>query len=189
MVGVGRRRALHRIETLRLVSGVRGWRTFADAGTLQFSTQRLRFRSERERRRRRGLADSLSQNRTFGYEGGAGRGGWSPAVAELGVGGGFKDAIAEPGQWTIGGTAFGEMLPNHANRVTLEATVKDKWGLPVLRIDCTIGENDTMMRKDMIADMAEMLSATDVRDVKTFDEGYVPGQGIHEMGTARMGRD
>ncbi len=135
------------------------------------------------------FGDKRQYLRGFGYEGGAGREGWSRAVAELGVGAGFKDAIAEPGQWTIGGTAFGEMLPNHANRVTLDGEKKDKWGLPVLKIDCAIGENEQLMRKDMMADMAEMLSESGVRDVKPFDQGYTPGQGIHEMGTARMGRD
>jgi choline dehydrogenase-like flavoprotein len=125
--------------------------------------------------------------RGFGYEGSANREGWSRAVAELGVGGGFKDAAAEPGQWSVGGTAFGEMLPNHANTVTLDETRKDKWGLPVLKIDCATGENERLMRVDMANDMAEMLSACGVKNVRTFDEGYFPGMGIHEMGTARMG--
>jgi choline dehydrogenase-like flavoprotein len=127
--------------------------------------------------------------RGFGYEGGASRAGWSRKVAELGVGGAFKDAAAEPGQWTIGGVAFGEMLPNHANRITLDHTRKDKWGLPVLAIDCATGENERLMRIDMANDMAEMLEATGVRDVSTYDGEYFPGMGIHEMGTARMGRD
>jgi choline dehydrogenase-like flavoprotein len=126
--------------------------------------------------------------RGFGYEGAAGREGWSRAVAELGVGGGFKDAMAEPGRWTMGGTAFGEMLPNHDNKVTLDETKKDKWGLPVLKIDCALGENERLMRRDMAADMAETLEAAGVTGVATFDKEYFPGAGIHEMGTARMGR-
>src|SRR4029079_10678855 len=93
------------------------------------------------------------------YRGSASRDGWSRAVAELGVGGDFKDKAAEPGQWTIGATAFGEMLPNHNNKVSIDQTKKDKWGLPVLAIDCAIGENEMAMRKDMTADMAEMLEA------------------------------
>ena len=125
--------------------------------------------------------------RGFGYEGAAGRDGWSRAVAELGVGGAFKDMLAEPGAWTVGGTAFGEMLPNHANVVTLDENRKDKWGLPVLKIDCATGENERLMRNDMANDMAEMLEAAGVKDVHTFDEPCFPGMGIHEMGTARMG--
>ena len=133
--------------------------------------------------------DTRPYLRGFGYEGGASRESWSRAVAELGVGGAFKDAMAQPGEWTIGATAFGEMLPNHANHVTLDESRKDKWGLPVLKIDCATGENERLMRKDMMSDMAEMMSAAGVKDVSTFDNGYFPGMGIHEMGTARMGRD
>jgi len=125
--------------------------------------------------------------RGFGYEGSANRQGWSRAVAEMGVGGGFKDAAAEPGAWSVGGSAFGEMLPNHANVVTLDETKRDKWGLPVLKIDCATGENEHRMRKDMANDMAEMLEAAGVQDVHTYDEPCFPGMGIHEMGTARMG--
>ena len=65
----------------------------------------------------------------------------------------------------------------------------DKWGLPVLAIDCATGENERLMRRDMMNDMAEMLEATGVKDVRVYDNGYFPGMGIHEMGTARMGRD
>ncbi|MCC6930096.1 MAG: GMC family oxidoreductase [Gemmatimonadaceae bacterium] len=125
--------------------------------------------------------------RGFGYEGGAGRRGWEFKVAELGVGGAFKDRAAQPGTWSIGGTAFGEMLPNHDNKVTLDPEKRDKWGLPVLRMDCAIGENERLMRKDMANDMAEMLEAAGAREVTTFDHDYFPGMGIHEMGTARMG--
>jgi choline dehydrogenase-like flavoprotein len=133
--------------------------------------------------------DKRDYLRGFGYQGGAGREGWSRAVAELGVGGTFKDTMAQPGKWTIGATAFGEMLPNHANMASIDQTKKDKWGLPVLKIDCATGENEHRMRKDMKADMAEMLEQCGVKDVHTFDDTYYPGMGIHEMGTARMGKD
>ena len=135
------------------------------------------------------FGDKREYLRGFGYQGGASRQGWSRAVAELGVGGGFKDAMSLPGPWRIGATAFGEMLPNHGNSVGLDQTVKDKWGLPVLKIDCATGENERLMRRDMINDMAEMLEQCGVKNVETFDNGYFPGMGIHEMGTARMGRD
>ena len=127
--------------------------------------------------------------RGFGYQGSASRDSWSSAVAELGIGGAFKDAAAEPGPWKIGGTAFGEMLPNHENKVGIDQTKKDKWGLPVLTIDCATGENERRMRVDMMNDMAEMLEQSSVKNVHSYDAGYFPGMGIHEMGTARMGRD
>jgi choline dehydrogenase-like flavoprotein len=134
-------------------------------------------------------SDRREYLRGFGYQGSAGRQGWQRAIAELGVGGAFKDEMATPGAWTIGGTAFGEMLPAHRNRIALDATRRDKWGLPVLAIDCEMGENERLMRKDMMNDMAELLEAAGVKKVNPFDNEYFPGMGIHEMGTARMGRD
>ncbi len=127
--------------------------------------------------------------RGFGYQGSASREGWQRGIAELGVGGDFKDALTEPGAWTIGATAFGEMLPAHDNRITMDTTKTDAWGLPVLAFNCEIGENEYAMRVDMENDMAEMLEACGVKNVQPYDRGYAPGMGIHEMGTARMGRD
>jgi choline dehydrogenase-like flavoprotein len=135
------------------------------------------------------FGDKRDYLRGFGYQGSASRQGWARAVAELGIGGAFKDAAAQPGMWTIGATAFGEMLPNPANRISLDRAKKDKWGQPVLAIDCATGENERLMRRDMMNDMAETLEAAGVKDVRTYDNGYFPGMGIHEMGTARMGRD
>lgn len=135
------------------------------------------------------FGDKRDYLRGFGYQGSASRQGWQRAVAELGVGGAFKDAMAQPGRWTIGATAFGEMLPNHANKVTLDPAKVDAWGMPVLAIDCATGENEARMRVDMKQDMAEMLEACGVKEVAPYDNGYWPGMGIHEMGTARMGRD
>jgi choline dehydrogenase-like flavoprotein len=127
--------------------------------------------------------------RGFGYQGSASRQAWERAVAELGVGASFKDAMAQPGPWRMGATAFGEMLPVHSNRISIDETKTDRWGLPVLAIDCATGENERLMRVDMMNDMAEMLEATGVKDVRVYDNPYYPGMGIHEMGTARMGRD
>ena len=127
--------------------------------------------------------------RGFGYQGSASRQTWSRAVAELGIGGAFKDEMAEPGPWQMGATAFGEMLPDHKNMIRIDENKTDKWGLPVLAIDCATGENERLMRIDMMNDMAETLEAAGAKDVRTYDNEYFPGMGIHEMGTARMGRD
>lgn len=133
--------------------------------------------------------DKRDYVRGFGYQGGASRQGWGRDVAELNIGGDFKDALCEPGEWSIGMTAFAEMLPYHENTISLDKTVKDKWGLPVLKMDVEIKENELKMRKDMMNDAKEMLDAAGVKDVNSWDAGYAPGMGIHEMGTARMGRD
>jgi choline dehydrogenase-like flavoprotein len=135
------------------------------------------------------FGDKRDYLRGFGYQGRASREGWSRGVKELGLGAEFKEEMTSPGPWVFGATAFGEMLPNHANSVGLDAAKKDKWGLPVLKIDCATGENERLMRKDMIADMAEMLEQAGAKDVTTFDPGSYPGMCVHEMGTARMGRD
>lgn len=127
--------------------------------------------------------------RGFGYQGSASRLGWAREVAELGVGEPLKEELREPGPWTIGMTGFGEILPYHENRIRLDRTVTDAWGLPVLAMDCEIRENEQKMRQDMMNDAAEMLEAAGCRDVQTTNTGYNFGRGIHEMGTARMGRD
>jgi choline dehydrogenase-like flavoprotein len=127
--------------------------------------------------------------RGFGYQGGAGRAGWNREIAELGVGAELKHTLTQPGPWQIGCTAFGEMLPYHDNRVYLNRALTDKWGLPILAMDVTLRDNEFAMRKDMIADAVEMLEVAGVKDVTPNDTEYAPGMGIHEMGTARMGRD
>jgi choline dehydrogenase-like flavoprotein len=133
--------------------------------------------------------DKRDYLRGFGYQGAASRQGWSRNVAELGIGADLKEALSEPGQWTMGIGGFGETLPYHENRIFLDKTVKDKWGLPVLSIDAEIKENEKKMRKDMVADAVEMLENAGVKNVKGNDGDYGLGMGIHEMGTARMGRD
>ena len=140
-----------------------------------------RFRNIKEQR-----SDYL---RGFGYQGGAGRQGWTSAVAELGVGKELKQAITTPGAWRMGMTAFGECLPYHENKVELTSDKLDKHGLPTFIIDCEFKENELNMRKDMKDSAVEMLEASGLKNVAAFDNIGGPGLGIHEMGTARMGRD
>ncbi len=133
--------------------------------------------------------DKREYKRGFGYQGSASREGWGRQIAEMSIGGDFKDALTEPGGWRMGIMGFGEVLPDHANFVTLDKTVKDKWGLNVLKIDAELKENELRMRKDMQADAIEMLTNAGAKDVKGYDANGVLGRGIHEMGTARMGAD
>ncbi len=133
--------------------------------------------------------DKRDYKRGFGYQGSASREGWGRQIAEMSIGGDFKDALTEPGGWRMGIMGFGEVLPDHANFVTLDKTVKDKWGLNVLKIDAELKENELKMRKDMQADAIEMLTNAGAKDVKGYDANGVLGRGIHEMGTARMGAD
>lgn len=71
----------------------------------------------------------------------------------------------------------------------LDKVKKDKWGLPVLAMDCEMKENELKMRKDIITELQLMLEASGVKDIRTWDGGHALGHGIHEMGTARMGHD
>ncbi|HQS23613.1 MAG: GMC family oxidoreductase [Sphingobacteriia bacterium 24-36-13] len=134
-------------------------------------------------------SDKRDYLRGFGYQGSGNRGGWGSKVAEFTIGADFKEAISEPGGWSMGMMGFGEVLPDHKNFATLDKTVKDKWGLNVLKIDAELKENEMKMRKDMLADAIEMLTNAGVKDVKGYDANAVLGRGIHEMGTARMGAD
>ena len=127
--------------------------------------------------------------RGFGYQGGGGRHGWQHKVRELTVGPGFKENLATPGGWTIGMTGFGECLPNPDNQVTLNENLLDKDGLPTLTMNVAFGENEYAMRDDMQAYAGEMLEAAGGLNVKMYKSDVHPGFGIHEMGTARMGRD
>lgn len=134
-------------------------------------------------------SDKRDYLRGFGYQGGASRTGWAREIPELTIGAGFKDALSEPGNWTMGIGGFGEILPNHDNKVTLDKTKKDKWGLNVVAIDCELKENELKMRKDMQNDAVELLTAAGLKNVRGYEGDGTPGRGIHEMGTARMGRD
>ncbi len=127
--------------------------------------------------------------RGYGYQGSASRDGWSRDIAEMNIGGSFKDALTEPGAWHIGATGFGEILPYHDNKITLSKTFKDKWGLPVLSMDAELKENELKMRKDIVKELVAMFEAAGIKNITTWDNNYAIGQGIHEMGSARMGND
>jgi choline dehydrogenase-like flavoprotein len=127
--------------------------------------------------------------RGFGYQGAASRENWMHGVKEMMVGADLKEALTTPGGWTMGMTGFGECLPYHENKVSLNKDRKDIHGLPTLNVDAEWKENEKSMRKDMMDSAAEMLEAAGFKKVKTFDSPDNIGLGIHEMGTARMGKD
>ncbi|MBX2923917.1 MAG: GMC family oxidoreductase [Chitinophagaceae bacterium] len=124
--------------------------------------------------------------RGFGYQGGASRGRQSFGD---GIGEALKDSLLEPGAWSMAIGSWGEHLPYAENKVTLDKEKKDKWGLPTLDIDCEFKDNEMAMRKDMMNSAAEMLEKAGLKDIQTYDSMPAPGFCIHEMGTARMGRD
>jgi choline dehydrogenase-like flavoprotein len=127
--------------------------------------------------------------RGYGYQGAASRTGWNREVAEMTIGADLKNALTEPGPWRIGATGFGEILPYHENKITLDQKVKDKWGLPVLNMDAELKENEIKMRKAIVNDLKAMLETGGAKNIGSYDGGHAMGHGIHEMGTARMGAD
>ena len=133
--------------------------------------------------------DKRDYLRGFGYQGGGGRQGWQRNVAEMSFGADYKEELTKPGPWTMGLGGFGETLPYHENRMYLDKNEKDKWGMPLVVFDAELKENERKMRIDMMNDAKEMLETSGVKNVKAYDRGSYLGMAIHEMGTARMGRD
>ncbi len=127
--------------------------------------------------------------RGYGYQGGGSRSNWSENIQEYQYGQAFNEALLEPGGWSIGMGGFGEFLPYHDNKMTLDYEKLDKWGLPTVTFDAEFKENELNMRKDMMNQAAEMLDRAGFSSISTFDNPGGPGLGIHEMGTARMGKD
>lgn len=135
-------------------------------------------------------SDKQSYLRGFGYQGGASRASWNRGVNADGFGASFKQDLTKPGSWTIGFGGFGEVLPNPNNRMYLDENKKDKWGVPMIVFDAAFGENEIAMRKDMMQSAMEMLDAAGFKNIAGNNRQDVHlGLGIHEMGTARMGRD
>jgi choline dehydrogenase-like flavoprotein len=139
-----------------------------------------RFRNIKEKR-----TDFI---RGYGMQGGGGRSGWSHA-SSLGIGEPLKEAATEPGPWYFSLQGYGECLPHPDNRVVLNRSKTDKWGRPVLEINCRFRENEVAMNNDMATAAAEMLEAAGFRDVRPRTNISFPGNANHEMGTARMGKD
>jgi choline dehydrogenase-like flavoprotein len=134
-------------------------------------------------------SDKRDYLRGFGYQGGANRAGWGRGTNMDGFGATFKEDLTKPGSWTMGFGGFGEILPDPNNRFVLSDKL-DKWGLPILEFSAEFGTNELKMREDMMNDAAEMLDAAGFKNINPYnsDKTHI-GLGIHEMGTARMGKD
>jgi choline dehydrogenase-like flavoprotein len=124
--------------------------------------------------------------RGYGFQGGSQL---AFTMGAPGFGQAYKDAVKN-GQWTMNLVGFGECLPYKHNRITLNKSVNDVFGIPVLHIDVGWGDNERKMIRDMAVTAGEMLEASGAQNISTFAyENRVPGYGIHEMGSARMGKD
>ena len=128
--------------------------------------------------------------RGYGMQGGAGRGGWRRRLGgELNYGANLIEDLTKPGEWGVGVNCFGEMLPYHENRMYLDYDKLDEWGLPTVTFDCELKENEHNMREDALKESVATLEAVGFKNVRGYLNPCYPGNGIHEMGTARMGHD
>ena len=138
-----------------------------------------------------GKEQSKNFVRGYGFQGGAGRGGWGRVNGKPSFGASLKNEMHEPGPWGMWLGGWAECLPHFDNKVSIDTTKTDAWGLPVLKIDCEFRDNEINMRQDVMQAAAEILEASGISGIHPFDDLATtpPGHCIHEMGTCRMGRD
>ncbi|MDG5488065.1 GMC family oxidoreductase [Sphingomonas sp. BGYR3] len=129
--------------------------------------------------------DGLGFRRGYGYQGSASR---SPLM-KPGFGADMKHGMRGYGPWMFGMTAFGECLPYEDNRMTLHPTKKDRFGMPQVQFNVTFRENELKLIEDARQQGEAMLKAAGLINVTSGRQEHVPGDGIHEMGGARMGAD
>ncbi|MGB7846786.1 MAG: GMC family oxidoreductase [Candidatus Acidiferrum sp.] len=127
--------------------------------------------------------------RGYGYQGGGNRDDWTRGSTLAGFGPSFKRSLTAPGPWRLGIGGFGECLPSHNNYAELDRETRDAWGIPSLKFHCQWSENELAMSRDIAVQAAEMLAVAGARNIVVTHTITAPGRAIHEMGTARMGRD
>jgi choline dehydrogenase-like flavoprotein len=141
--------------------------------------------------------DQKSKDRRFirGYNLTLWPSGMTPGVARdadlaPGFGAEFKQKVRGYYPSAVWLGAAGEMLPRYENRVEIDPDgVSDAWGIPALRIHVKHSDNELLMAQDAADASAEILAAAGAEAIKTANNVIAPGRMIHELGTARMGRD
>jgi choline dehydrogenase-like flavoprotein len=129
--------------------------------------------------------DKRDYLRGFGYEGDSKRIHFNTNE----IGKELKDAYTKAGPWQINLSAFAETLPYRDNQVIVDDNITDDWGIPQLVISAEFKENEAKMRKDMVSNAVEMFEMAGYKNISPYDEIRGFGRCIHEMGTARMGKD
>lgn len=129
--------------------------------------------------------------RGYALTGSAYREDWRSTGQEDGLGADFKQRLTQAGKWRYYMAAQGEMLPRFENQVALHSAKKDKWGIPQLNIHCEWSDNEKRMMDDAAETASDMLTKAGVQNVRHYTsyDKHHPGLAIHEVGTARMGRD
>ncbi|SDD81880.1 Choline dehydrogenase [Sphingomonas sp. YR710] len=138
----------------------------------------------------RNVSEPAEFLRGYCYQGAVSRENWrSSALGSPGIGAELKARTRRLGPWTTVLAGFGEMLPNPENRVTLHTTDKDQWGMPIVHVECSLGPNERKMASQIVEDGKAMIEASGGTVMTVKSEPGIPGLGIHEMGTACMGKD
>lgn len=128
--------------------------------------------------------------RGYGFQADAERREWRDTMsADDSFGEDYKKELIQPGPWSMWMGAWGECLPDPKNKVALDSNKRDKWGLPLVKIDFEFGDNEKAMRADAQHSAAEMMEAAGLKNIQPFDYNSTGGTTVHEMGTARMGKD
>ncbi len=85
---------------------------------------------------------------------------------------------------------YGEVLPYRHNRISVEGTHPDRFGVPTIRIDYRLGENEAKMIPRMYDVVEDILHAMKAEPLP-YKRGALDelGAAIHEHGTCRMGDD
>ncbi|NKI30588.1 GMC oxidoreductase [Croceivirga thetidis] len=136
------------------------------------------FGNDRQTDFKRGYAYSVGGTRNVGTE-----------MSETLIGEELKTNLTSLGPWKIQMSGMGECLPYHENKVSLSKSETDEWGMPLLEIDAEFKTNELNMQKDMVASAFEMLDKAGFTDLEEIPMNRNFGLNIHEMGTARMGRN
>jgi choline dehydrogenase-like flavoprotein len=127
--------------------------------------------------------------RGYALQGRAWRPGWQRGKVLPGFGAAFKDALRRPGPWMLVLVGSAECLPRADNFVELDEQRPDRWGIPQLRIHFRFGDNEKLLAEDARSEALAMAKAAGLEVLRASGELMPPGSAIHEMGTARMGRD
>src|SRR6266446_7939386 len=113
----------------------------------------------------------------------------NPAVTP-GFGSEFKQRVRKYYTTPVSLTTRAEMLPRFENYAEIDPSgVVDAWGIPVLKIHIQYSDNEREMARDAAHTSEEILRAAGAEVVSTGGRISAPGRIIHELGTARMGKD
>ncbi|MGN6207848.1 GMC oxidoreductase [Asticcacaulis sp.] len=123
--------------------------------------------------------------RGYGCQGGGSRG----VSSAVGFGASMKAGLRKYGLWSVGFNVFGECLPYLDNTITLHPTKVDRFGVPQALFNVTYRDNEKKMMADGVRQGRAMMEAAGLINISAEEKPHIPGDSIHEMGGACMGKD